>query len=73
VTGVWEIRVVGRYAGRTARKEYTFVRFNRETASAEALRLAALDGLEEAEVWAAVHLRDAPATEPPPASDVRAT
>lgn len=70
--GVWEIKVCDRLR-LTTRKEYTFVRFSYQEASAEAKRLARLDGLDDPMVWAATCLREVPSTVPPPSSGVTET
>ncbi len=66
MNAVWEIRVFAYdRAGQLRRRNYTFVveegGQGYSTASAEAKRLAQLDGLRDPRVWAATRLREVPA------------
>lgn len=68
MNAVWELRLFGTdYLGFVRRKVYTFVidegGRGYATASAEAKRLAKLDGLSDPRVWAATRLREVPAVE----------
>lgn len=68
MSAVWEIRIFGRGRdGLPTRRTYTFVVANEggsaySTASAEAKRLAALDGLTDPRVYAATRLREVPSS-----------